>query len=233
MGIAYNPKIVTDGLVLCLDAANVKSYPGSGTSINDLSGNGNNGTLVNGPTFDSGNGGSIVFDGSNDQVDINHSTSLNITGKNISLSVWLKATALANSLHGAGIIVKGSGQNDGVYEIILTQTLSKNYTFFRMLGMANHRPALVPIELNMIYNIFCVYNNGTMFNYVNGIQEGTGSFRDVNLSTSSQLLRVGNRVVTNAAPFSGNIFNVSVYNRALSPAEIRQNFNATRGRYGI
>ena len=68
MGVAYNPNIVTDGLVLCLDAANKRSYPGTGTTWTDRSANGNNGTLTNGPTFDSANGGSIVFDGTNDYV---------------------------------------------------------------------------------------------------------------------------------------------------------------------
>ena len=61
MGVTYNPKIATDGLVLCLDAANRRSYPGTGTTWSDLA-ESNNGTLTNGPTFDAGNGGSIVFD---------------------------------------------------------------------------------------------------------------------------------------------------------------------------
>ena len=63
MGTSYNPHIVSDGLVLCLDAANPRSYPGSGTSWYDLSGNGNNGTLVNGVGYSSDNAGSLVFDG--------------------------------------------------------------------------------------------------------------------------------------------------------------------------
>ena len=68
MSTKYSPKIVTDGLVLCLDAANSKSYPGSGTSWNDLSRNNNTGTLTNGPTYTSSFGGSSVFDGTNDYV---------------------------------------------------------------------------------------------------------------------------------------------------------------------
>jgi len=64
------PDIVTDGLVLALDAANVKSYPGSGTTWRDLSGNDGNGTLTAGPTFSTDNGGVISFDGSDDAVDI-------------------------------------------------------------------------------------------------------------------------------------------------------------------
>ena len=77
MAFSFSPRIVTDGLVLYLDAANQRSYPGSGTTWSDISRGGNNGTLVNGPTFDPGNGGSIVFDGVDDYVsipDINFTT---------------------------------------------------------------------------------------------------------------------------------------------------------------
>ena len=66
MALHHSPRIVTSGLVLALDAADRNSYPGSGTTWTDLSGNANNGTLTNGPTFNSANGGSIVFDGTND-----------------------------------------------------------------------------------------------------------------------------------------------------------------------
>ena len=68
MAFAYSPKILTDGLVFAVDAANKKSYPGSGTTWTDLAGS-NDGTLTNGPTFNSGDGGSIVFDGTDDLVD--------------------------------------------------------------------------------------------------------------------------------------------------------------------
>ena len=66
MAVGYNPRIVTDGLVLCLDSANTKSYGGSGTTWTDVSGSGNNGTLYNGPTHTSGADGYFTFDGSND-----------------------------------------------------------------------------------------------------------------------------------------------------------------------
>ena len=68
MAFNFSPKIVTDGLVLCLDAANSKSIVSGSTTWNDLSRGGNNGNLVNGPTFNSGNGGSILFDGVDDYV---------------------------------------------------------------------------------------------------------------------------------------------------------------------
>jgi hypothetical protein len=76
----YGPKTVTNGLVLCLDAADKNSYSGTGTTWTDLTGNGNNGTLTNGPTFNSANGGSISFDGTNDYIDCGSNSILKLTG---------------------------------------------------------------------------------------------------------------------------------------------------------
>lgn len=68
MAFSFSPKIVTDGLVLYYDAANPSSYPGSGNVIYDLSRNRNNGTLINSPSYDTTNGGSLIFDGTNDYI---------------------------------------------------------------------------------------------------------------------------------------------------------------------
>ena len=88
MAIKHSPRIVTDGLVLYLDAANTKSYPGSGTTWTDISGKSNNGTLTNGPTFDSGNKGTIVFDGSNDYVSETSGLSDSLLQGDWSISFW-------------------------------------------------------------------------------------------------------------------------------------------------
>ena len=102
MSLNHSPKIVTDGLVLCLDAASRKSYPGSGTTWFDRSGNGNNGTLTNGPTFSSDNGGSIVFDGTNDYV--NCGTTLgNFGTSNFTINFFFKTST---SLHPRTFISK-------------------------------------------------------------------------------------------------------------------------------
>ena len=84
MGLSHSPSLVMNGLVLCLDAGNSKSYPGTGTTWTDLSGNGNNGTLTNGPTYSSANGGSLVFDGTNDYTQ----TPLSGTFPQITVEFW-------------------------------------------------------------------------------------------------------------------------------------------------
>lgn len=92
MSYSNGPRIVTNGLVLYLDAGNSKSYPGSGTVWNDLSGNGNNGTLVNGPTYSGANKGSIVFDGANDYIS-GGSNTVSINNA-ITISAWIRHSAI-------------------------------------------------------------------------------------------------------------------------------------------
>ena len=106
MSVFSYPNIVNDSLVLTLDAGNQNSYAGSGTNWYDLSGNGNNGTLTNGPTFNSSNIGSIVFDGVDDYVNIPDNSSLNPT-KNLTLSCWVNITSFNNVY--IGIVDKYNG----------------------------------------------------------------------------------------------------------------------------
>ena len=92
MGFNYSPKIATDGLVLYLDAANTRSYVSGSTTWNDLSRYNTNGTLINGPTFNSANGGGIVFDGTNDGITLQASTLWNLGTSNFTIEFWFKRT---------------------------------------------------------------------------------------------------------------------------------------------
>jgi hypothetical protein len=90
MALSHSPSIITNGLVLCLDAANPKSYPGSGTTWNDLSGNGNNGTLRNSPSYSADNLGKIVFDAVNDDINCGNDSSINFGTGDFTVSVWFR-----------------------------------------------------------------------------------------------------------------------------------------------
>jgi hypothetical protein len=243
MAFGNGPKIVTNGLVLSLDAADKNSYPDSGTIWRDLSGNGYNGTLTNGPTFNSANGGSIVFDGTNDYIitTTNETPLLNITSS-ITLESWIMSTALANSLHGDGINSKGlsSDNNSGVYETLLVQSGSVNYPYFRVrIGSSTptYTPRSIPINLNEIYQFTSTYDGSTMRVYINGIESGTGSAQTGDIQTNTQQLTMGVRFTFrgggNDAFFSGRIYNNKIYNRALSASEIEQNYNAQKSRFGL
>ncbi len=230
-------------LVLNLDAGNSASYAGSGTAWTDLSGFGNNGTLVNGPTYSSADGGSIVFDGVNDFAITTQASSptLNLTSQ-ITLETWIMSTALASSLHADGINSKGfsSDNNSGVYETLLVPFNSVNYPLFRLrIGSSTpvYNPTNIPINLNQIYQFTSTYDGSTMRIYINGIESGPGLAQTGNIEANAQQLTTGVRFCLRGGGadsfFSGRIYINKIYNRALSASEILQNFNDTKSRYGL
>jgi hypothetical protein len=232
MAFNYSPKIVTDGLVLYLDAANTKSYPGSGTTWNDLSRGGNNGTLINGPTFNSANGGSIVFDGVDDYgvLDINsgldsNNITLNIIAKippqnNASLLFIFNRTDYLTVGNWTGAI-QGPPDGESFAMVKLNPT--------NLLSVV--RGGELRFTDNKFHDfVFTRSNNVDKF-YVDGIE--VGSFNN-NQSMASQLypIEIGQRM---SGPFFKQITSISykIYNRALSTQEILQNYNATKTRYGL
>ena len=225
MGVTYNNRIVTDGLVLCLDAASKRSYPGTGTVWTDLKG-GNNGTLVNGPTFDADNGGSIVFDGSNDQV----STNANVPayGSNPrSICVWFYYTGGSKNLVGFGansnaqlfdVITWFSG---GYYRIVTHHYGSGQDTIPSL-------PSRNTINLNS-WNYFCAtYESGTVSVYTNGVFSNSNS---LSLNTASSVLYIGRGLFAGYNYFNGKVSQVSLYDKALTADEIRRNYLSTKERY--
>jgi hypothetical protein len=235
--------VVKSGLVLSLDAANARSYVSGSTTWRDLSGNNNSGSLTNGPTFSTANGGSIVFDGTDDYVitALNVTPTLNITSQ-ITLETWLLSTSLANSSHGDGIMSKGlsSDFNSGVYETLFVQGSGVNTPFFRIrIGASTptYNPTNIPINLNQIYHVVSTYNGSIMRIYINGVESGTGLSTSGNIETNTEQLAIGVRYIHRGGGtdsfFSGNIYSNKIYNRALSADEILQNFNATKGRFNL
>jgi len=245
MALAHSPRIITDGLVLALDAGNAKSYPGSGTSWTDLSGNGNNGTLTNGPTFDSGNGGSIVFDGSNDYV---NSTSTNaIVGNNptqISIESWFKTNSTLSSYISS---LKRLNTNSTLLSLTINQQSSSS-TVQNYLGFlydvgdtggdnsVGHKWITTNENFYGKWTHICaVVNQSGAFLYINGVlrnQNLTDSFYGSNRSNPSANFTIG-AFESSQLWLNGFIPTVKIYNRALSASEIQQNFNALRGRFGI
>lgn len=231
----YEP-IVSNGLVLNLDASYTPSYTSSGTTWYDLAYSGNNGTLTNGPTFSSANGGSIVFDGTNDYVIIPSSTTLNITST-ITLESWIKSTALANVIHGDGILSKGksSDGNSGVYETLILQNGSFSNTPLFRLRIGSSTPIYnpnTPLTLNQIYHFVSTYDGSTIRIYINGVQSGSGLSATGNIETNTQDLTIGVRYDRlNDSYFNGNIYLNRIYNRALTATEVLQNYQATFPRF--
>jgi hypothetical protein len=228
--------IVTNGLVLNLDAANPRSYPQpyNGTVWTDLSGNGNNGTLVNGPTFNSGNGGSIVFDGVDDRVFRNSSIN---TGQNFTVNAWIYPTILGTTRRAIiGNSYSFSGREGWFF---CTAGANINNTFFLSIG--SDTAYSIAIANTLTPNTWCyvtaVVTGGgnTITLYKNGqsVNSAVSALNSGTITYGTQEFYVGWRHSGNADPYTGRIAQTTIYNRALSQQEILQNFNATRARFGI
>jgi hypothetical protein len=228
MSVYAGPNSVESGLVLALDAGNTKSYPGSGTAWTDLSGNGNAGTLTNGPTYDANNLGSIVFDGVNDNINVGNGVSLSMGTGDFTLESVFKPTGSATYRI---IFQKGNpgiGANKG-YRIRIE---ADNTVQMTVTGDQEYVATSAAITYNNYYHIAATKGSGGLIMYLNGVQSGTTGTSPTGTTNNANNFTIGLQDGGNWA-FSGNIPIVKVYNRALSAAEISQNFNASRGRFGI
>ena len=228
-GLIYSlgqPQIIT-GTKLYLDAANKSSYPGTGTTWTDLSGNSNNGTLTNGPTFDSANEGSILFDGVNDVVTCGNAASLSFS-TNITVLVWLKTSHTSTF---RGIVDKGR-DNYGAWSLVIGETANKA-TFKCRIASTNRSVTAANNYSNNIWNqIAATFNGSTLSIYLNDKLDNSASFSG-SIGTNSESVRVGSSSDGFAASVDGNISFVQIFDRALSAVEILQNYNALRTRYNL
>ena len=236
MATNYNPKIVMDGLALCLDAANTKSYPGSGTTWKDISGKGNDGTLTNGPTFSSDNMGLIDIDGSNDLVFINHSSTLAFSNGIISCEIWVYLDGLGN---GFPLICKrgnGSSNNDRPYNFEIHSggycrwILSDNGSGLTVCDTA------VLFEAGRWYHIVATHDNSNAKVYLNGVEVKSVSSSITELETSSfdTPTRIGFRHTNTGSIFgNGKIAAARMYSKALTATEVLQNYHSYKARFGF
>lgn len=225
-----NGRIVTDGLVLYLNAADKTSYPGSGTTWFDLSGNGNNGTLINGPTYSSTGGGSIVLDGTNTYV----AASFTNLGFDVpwTIGCWFNTSvAQSNSVglfnlsyfpelmmttDGKVFLWNSIGPNAGTvtgYPTILSTNSYNNGQWYYAVGSYNTG------------GLAKLYINGTLINYASYTPNGVRAIYDG--------VYLGSEFNNGPKIFNGKIASGIVYNRELSAAEVLQNYNATKSRFNL
>jgi len=224
MGFYRGPSIVRDGLVLYLDAANQKSYPGSGTTWKDLSGNGNNGTLINGPTFNSGNGGSIVFDGVNDFIITSNTLTLS-DSFDWTIQCWISSFQTNTGSR----YLRFLGKNETISNFFFfewnNRILSRNKTGGTFAFQSGFTP---PLPLNdELFLLTMTGNNGIMELYLNTNKTS------VNISLSGDLEFFDIMAERRRYSPGGRLSTFFYYNRALTPQEIQQNYNATKSRYGL
>lgn len=238
MSLGHGASIVRDGLVLYLDAANSKSYPGTGTTWNDLSGNGNNGTLVNGAVYNADNKGNIALDGVDDYVNVSNPQSLNPGTNSFSINAWVKQNdtgyngiveARGTSLHGFLLLINYIAAGQLSFFLNTTTDTDQNVYLSTVSTFG---------AINTWMNICVVVNRSSTPSiidfYLNGVKQGNS----VSVVSEGTIDPGGNYKYWIGGDLGGPESNASFsiiqhYNRALTVNEIQQNFNAIRGRYGI
>ena len=229
MAIRGGPDIIEDGLVLHLDAADKNSYPLSGDTWYDLSGNDNHVTLYNSPTYSSLNGGTLSFDGTNDYGFVNISSMYNT----MTWCLWIYKGGTGRTIISDAVV--NGFRGDIIFYSTTHRVMSQMYSYPQ--GYRNiMSDAATPLANGSLYSIIMTtdVNQGDQARklYINGVQQtntisiqsaaGTGSFW------------IGARGYAGpTAFFNGRISQLSVYNIALTADEVQQTYNATKGRYGL
>jgi hypothetical protein len=239
MSINGGPDTVESGIVLALDAGNSKSYPGSGTTWTDLSGNSNNGTLINSPTYSSTNGGNLTFNGSTQYAD----TAVKLfTTQQFAISLWCKVNSYTGG-YCSGIV------SNSLYTIFgTTAGPYQGYTNTFSAGVQSGASANAigtvrqsNLSTSAWYHYCAVYDGSQASNstrlllYLNGIlqtlaYDGTVPATPYNNNSNT---RIGYGPGGNYPYFNGLVSNIDYYNRALSATEVIQNYTALRGRYDL
>jgi len=242
MGTSYNPRIVTENLVFCVDAANVRSYPKTGTTLTDLKG-GNSGTLTNmADNFDSANGGSLTFDGADERITFGSDGAAILNGlSELTLEMCFKASAISSDRglifgdfvsngadNGFGLRFDNSGASGGGNNVIKTGFGTNNSG---SAGSALESSSNIQSTDWMCISVVC--DVGTSIDlYKDGLLD-TPTNRTHNASVTSvsncSSLRIGQGA--KSGYWSGKIQSVRIYNRILTSNEIRQNYLATKERY--
>lgn len=233
MAFSRGPSIVTDGLVLALDAANHKSYPGSGTVWRDLSGNLNSGSLVNSPTFSSENGGLIQFDGTSDYISISDSSTLDITGP-ISMEILFKT--VSESVTERLIIKEVTGGSYGYgYQLA-------RYSTDRMLATYNNGSTRIFLYSNYkasdffsnyTHVVYAYNGSNSQKMWINGVDE-SGQNQFISDFTAGSTAGTDLNLMRRSSEYAeGDVAFVRLYNRGLTAEEVQQNYNATKSRFGL
>ena len=223
--------LVTNSLVLNLDASNSASYPGTGTTWLDLSGNGVNATLVNGVSYSSANGGSLVFDGSNDFVRVGPVSNTGTSTVSVSFGLWVNPSSTSGNIMSMSNSNPQGGWNMPPIAASSQRFRGKIWSNNLLLSTSNY-------ILNNWYYLVLVYDypSRTQKFYVNGVLQDSQSGVDYDASGVDNYIFLGqsNPGADNTGMFSGRISSLQIYGgKALSDIEVLQNFNSSKSKYGL
>ena len=231
MAFSRGPSIVTDGLVLALDTANHKSYPGSGTALKDMSGSGLNGTIVGSPPFSTDNGGILDFNGSSDYVTCGTTDAVDLIQNqtNFTLAIWFKMDALASLRGLIGTLNYNCTKNLGLVANNTSLSFYNDTTTCYAVNLGSY------VEVGKWIYAVGTYDGTTTRTY--GFKDGvltqaSGTSKSgATLTFSSDFQVWGDQYGSNYTDCKGGV--AHVYNRTLSQTEIEQNYNSIKSRFGL
>lgn len=248
MATLYNPKIVTDGLVMYLDAANPSSYPRAGTTWTDISGNNNSGSLINSPTFDSTSGGNITLDGISQYIENSNLRTVGASmGNGFTVSYWINTTTTTTLSCIIGIINNNVGMNFGIHlnesttdvgSVGATSWYLRDNSGTTTQGYITSVPIFDGKWHNVVWSCPSTVSIGNVQAYIDtvrySITVGTNN-------TLSSFIAFDRPIAIGARNIRGTIqrwtnaklANMMYYTRPLNQQEVLQNFNATRSRFGV
>lgn len=242
MAVYSGPPAVENNLILCLDATNAKSYPGTGNTWFDLTNRGNHGTLINGPTYSSNLGGFISCDGTNDYIEILDNSIFDFGSNNFTVEYWFRKNATSSNSNYWGVNKwnsGGGGAGTNEWDLSLGNGFS---------GIGE--TTIFSIENGTTSYFIAISNTPTLYlwNQVVGIRAGSGLSVYMNgaligatspagMATTTAVNNISGRNIRIANSALNNYYNkcdssiVRIYNKALTPEEVKQNYDATKGRY--
>jgi len=240
--------IITNGLVFNVDAANPRSYPQpyNGTTWFDISGNSRNGTLTNGPIFNTANGGSIVCDGTNDLINFGSFGYSPGTTGNITLEMWIYPTGPYTSFASPPITNLGGFFGESYFNstigwgIGMSTQSSINYWVFQVRngGTIVSTPTISSFTNNVWYHVVGSFTRNDLSRlYVNGVLVTSVNSTPLNGLTITPLTSNDAKIGVGGGTqnfYAGCRMSAArIYNRSISSSEVLQNFNATRARFGV
>lgn len=231
--VLYNGGIVTNGLILRVDPANRLSYPGYENNLYDLSGNNNNGTLINGPSFSYNGGGSILFDGTDDYSNFGDKDIF--SPSRISVFAFIKDLRQTIAIQ-RRLVSKDLCCNKRDWGLQLNSNDTISFTVWNQNGTISicEGGIAVNTDWNMVGG---TWDGSTVKTFLNGVQQASSNLSGTSVNNTASNLSLG--IIEIESPYSqqfhfrGYMGVVLIYNRALSDSEIIQNYNALKGRYGL
>jgi hypothetical protein len=225
------PPLITNGLILNLDASNPTSYQNGWTTFVDLSPTLNNGILTNGVGYSPSNGGYLTFDGINDYVNMESNSAFNLV--NISISIWVKLDTTASNNFIAGRYYNTNIENGWIiYYNPTTQKIIFGGRESSAVFIGNQ--SINSYNVNTWYNLVFTKSSNTWSIYANGSLDMNQNNGVGNVAFSLNNMQFGGTIQSYGSNYGKNsIGSVHIYNRALSNSEVLQNFNATKTRFGL